>query len=115
MKTNRGMAIAAILLLLAVLNIAVILSVAGSGDDAMVGALQAKSAQAFYAAESGAVVVVKAANSAVSLPAVSTSFQLGEGQMTFQSLPAEGAAGEAVILGTCGTSIRRVSVTLGNP
>jgi hypothetical protein len=109
------MVIAAILLLLAVVNITMVLSVVGSGDGAMVGSLQIRSAQAFYAAESGAVVVVRAANSAITLPPVSTSVQLGGGSMTFESLPAQGAAGEAVILGTCGSSTRRIKVTLGLP
>ncbi|MFZ4574429.1 MAG: hypothetical protein ACOYN0_08535 [Phycisphaerales bacterium] len=50
---RRGMGIAAVILLLAMLNIAVIGSVASSGDETQVGAMQVKTAQAFYAAESG--------------------------------------------------------------
>ena len=67
---RRGAGIAAVVMMLAMLNIAVIGSISASAQEADLGAMRAETTRAFYAAESGAVVVLKLTNEGLGLPAV---------------------------------------------
>lgn len=109
---RRGMGLAAVILLLAMLNLAVVGSVAASGDEAEIGAMQVKTCQAFYAAESGAVVIVRCTNSGLTMPVSGATLALGGATVTFDTVPSAGAAGDAVIEGSAGASLRRIRVTL---
>ncbi len=111
-NSRRGMGIAAVVLLLAVINIAAIGSVVASGDEAEVGAMQVKTAQAFYAAESGAVIIVRCTNAGLTMPVAGAEITLGDATLSFTQVPTAGAAGEAIVDGVSGPSVRRVKVTL---
>ncbi len=122
------MGIAALVVVLALLNLVVVGSVASATDEAHVGLLRLQSIQAFYAAEAGGIVVAKvstelSSNPAVgsgtgaklALPAVGSTLHLGNGStIEFKRLPEVVADGAAEILGSAGGCVRRVEVTLGD-
>jgi Tfp pilus assembly protein PilX len=111
-KARRGCGIAAIVIMLAAINLAVLGSVSASADEAKIGALRAETARAFYAAESGARVVLKCSNQGLTPPAASSTLVLGPATITYISLPAAGAAGDAMIKADDGTTTRRLKVTV---
>ena len=100
------------IIMLAMIGLAVVGSISASGDEAQIGAMRAETARAFYAAESGARVVLKLSTSGQSLPAAGSTLTLGTATANYVSLPASGAAGDAVIQGQDGTAARRLKVTL---
>jgi hypothetical protein len=112
---RKGAAAATLLVMLAVVNLAVIGAIAASGDEAQVGAMRAETCRAFYAAESGARVVIKLTSENLTLPAAGSTLSLGgSATATYISLPAMGQPGEAVVQGTDGNSSRRIRVTLSS-
>ncbi len=112
---RRGAGIAVIVVVLAILNIAVLGSVAASGDEAAMGAMRLETTRALYAAESGAVIAVRLTLEGSELPAVGTTLELSNANVQFNALPAAGEPGDIVIIGTSGTARRRVTITLDEP
>jgi len=126
-SSRRGMGVAAVVVVLAMLNLVVVGSVAASADEAGVGSLRLQSVQAFYAAEAGGMIIAKV-SSALSdnpglgigpeprlrLPAQGSSLALrNSAQIDFTQLPAALADGVAVVHGRSGTCARRVQITMG--
>lgn len=114
-QLRRGCGIAAVVIMLAAINLAVIGSVNASGTEAQTGALRAETARAFYAAESGGRIVIKCNNQGLALPTVGSTLALGAATVTYVSLPAANAPGDAVIRGADGTTTRRLKITLSAP
>jgi hypothetical protein len=112
---RKGCGIAAVVILLAAINLAVIGGVNASANEAQVGALRAETARAFYAAESGGRVLVKCSNQGLALPAANSTLSLGAATVTYVSLPAAGTAGDAVLRAADGTTTRRLKITLTTP
>ncbi len=109
---RRGCGIAAIVLMLAAINMAVIGSVSASGSEAHVSALRIETARAFYAAESGGRVVIKCTNQGLTLPAAGSTLSLGPATATYVSMPAAGQTGDAVIRGGDGNTTRRLRISV---
>jgi hypothetical protein len=114
-RARRGGGIAAVVMMLALLNLVILGAVAASGDEAHVGAMRAETSRAFYAAESGAVVVLKLTSENRPLPAPGSTIAIGSATAEFVSLPATGQPGEAVIQGRSGDGARRLRITVTNP
>jgi hypothetical protein len=112
---RRGCGIAAVVIMLAAINMAVIGSVSASGSESQVGALRAETARAFYAAESGGRIVIKCNNQGLTLPAANSTLTLGQATVTYVTLPAANTTGDAVIKGADGTTTRRLKITLLTP
>src|SRR5438045_6326146 len=109
---RRGAGIAAVVVMLAVVNFAVIGAIRASGDEAQVGAMRAETARAFYAAESGARVLIKSSTAGLTMPAAGSTLTLGNASCTYVSFPAVGQTGDAIVQGADGTAARRLKVTL---
>ena len=56
---RRGMAVAASVIVIAIVNVAIIGSVVGGGDDSRIAAMRTDTIRAFLAAESGVQIVVR--------------------------------------------------------
>lgn len=112
---RRGAGIAVIVVVLAILNIAVLGSVAASGDEAAMGAMRLETTRALYAAESGAIIAVRLTLEGSELPAAGTTLSLTNASVQFIAKPPTGRAGNIVIIGTSGTARRRVTITLVEP
>jgi hypothetical protein len=109
---RRGAGIAAVVIMLAAVNFAVIGAIRASGDEAQVGAMRAETARAFYAAESGARVVLKCSTGGIGMPTAGTSLTLGSASCTYVSLPTVGQPGDALVQGGDGTAARRLKLSL---
>lgn len=108
-NTNRrAAALVMAVLLIAAVNLAVMSSVAGSGDDARVAALRSDTARAFFAAESGAALVVGEYSAGRSVPTGATS--LGDGASVTISVSGTVAPFDAVVIGTAGSATRRLEL-----
>lgn len=114
-RPRRGSGAVALVLLLAVLTMAVLGSVAASGDEAAIGALRVETARAFYAAEGGCVVAIRTSSEGEALPAPGTVLALPYGTATFVALPATAQGGDLVVMGRSGLGQRRIKVTLVAP
>jgi len=114
-RLRRGCGIAAVVIMLAAINLAVIGSVNASGTEAQTGALRAETARAFYAAESGGRIIIKCNNQGLALPAVNSTLTMGQATVTYVSLPAANSPGDAVVRGADGTTTRRLKITLSAP
>jgi hypothetical protein len=114
-KVRRGCGIAAIVIMLAAINLAVIGSVNASGTEAQTGALRAETARAFYAAESGGRIVIKCNNKGLALPVAGSTLAMGQATVTYVSLPPANTAGDAVVRAIDGTTTRRLKITLAPP
>ncbi len=112
---RRGAGIAVIVVMLAILNIAVLGSVAASGDESHVGAMRLETIRAFYAAESGAVITVRLTMQGLELPGPGDTLEVSYASVEFEQVPATGQAGDIVIIGRSGTAQRRVRVTVDEP
>jgi hypothetical protein len=112
---RRGMGIAVVVVMLAIVNIAVLGAVAASGEEANLGAMRLETTRAFYAAESGAMVVVRQLREGVEAPQAGTSLSFASARVEFERVPRVGEGGEAIVIGTSGFARRRVVVTIGTP
>ena len=109
---RRGCGIAAVVIMLAAVNMAVIGSVNASASEAQVGALRAETARAFYAAESGGRIILKCNNQGLALPAAGSTLTLGQATVTYVTIPPANTSGDAVVRGADGTTTRRLKITL---
>lgn len=108
---TRGTGIAAVVLLLAVLNIAAMGVLAAGSDESDLSVKRAQTIRAFYAAESGSVAVLRLSQSAATLPAANSTLTLTNATATYESVPSVTAGGVLKVLGTSGDAKRRVQVT----
>lgn len=111
-QVRRGCGIAAVVLMLAAINLAVMGSVSASGSEVHVSALRIETARAFYAAESAARVVIKCTNEGIALPAANSTLSLGPATATYFSIPIPGETGDAVIHASDGNTTRRLRVSV---
>lgn len=109
---RRGMGIAAIVIVLAGLNLAVVGAVRATADDAYVGSLRVETIRAFYAAESAARVAVRCVIDGDDYPAQGSSLNIGNATARFIQIPASGSTGDVVVLGRSGNATRRLSITI---
>lgn len=112
LSARRGVGIAAVIVVLAALNLAVIGAVRSTADDSYVGSLRVETTRAFYAAESAARVAVRCALDGEDYPSAGSSLTIGHATAHFVQMPPSGGAGDVVVLGLSGNAIRRISVTI---
>ena len=114
-STRRGVGVLAVVVMIAIIHLAVMGSVAASGEEAQLGAMRVETARAFYAAESAGLVLVRLSTSRMDLPSAGTRLSLGVSEATFVSMPATGEPGDIVIIGTSGEGQRRIRITVEAP
>ena len=112
LASSRGVGIAAIIVVLAALNLAVIGAVRAASDDTDVGSLRVETLRAFYAAESAARIAVRCAIDGDAYPAAGSSISIGQATARFVQMPPSGDAGDVVVMGLSGNASRRISVTI---
>ena len=111
---RRGAGVAAVVLMLVVLNLAILGVVSSSSDDISLAALRLESCRAFYAAESGGVIVTRLVMDSRAAP-VGTTLELPHAQVEFISAPLASEAGTVVVEGSSGDAKRRVEIELEVP
>lgn len=111
---RRGAGVAAVVLMLVVLNLAILGVVSGSSDDLSLAALRLESCRAFYAAESGGVIVTRLVTDSRSAP-VGTTLALPQAQVRFIAAPEASEAGTVVVEGMSGEARRRIEIVLEAP
>lgn len=111
---RRGAGIAAVVLMMVVLNLAILGVVSSSGDDLSLAALRLESCRAFYAAESGGVIVTRLVMDSRAAP-VGTTLALPHAAVDFISAPLASEAGTVVVEGASGDARRRIEIELEVP
>ena len=109
--SRRGIAIAVLVIIFAVISFVVIAAVGGASGDTQASALRVETARAFYAAESGAVIVFRSVTAGEPLPVSGTQIDLGDEVIEFIETPA-GSSGIVVIEGRSGLARRRISLEI---
>jgi len=108
--TRRAMALAAVVLVMCVLNVAVFAMVLGTGDDNRVATLRGDSIRAFLAAESGLSIAVTELNAGRSVPDGLLTLPGGETVQITTSAAVPPCT--VVVLGRYGQAERRIEVEL---
>ncbi len=108
---SRGATVAAMIVVLALINLAVIGAIRSTGDEAQIGALRVETVRAFYAAESGATIAVRSLIAGWTPPTDGTVVSLGNAEAEFVFVPA-GGVGVLVVEGRSGFGRRRISLEL---
>lgn len=111
-SARRGVGIAAVVIVLAALNLAVLGAVRATSDETHLGALRVETLRALYAAESAARIAVRCAADSEPFPEAGSTRTLGTATMQFVILPDEGGVGDIVVLGRSGFAVRRLSITI---
>lgn len=106
---RRGAAAVIVVVILALTSLVVVTAVAGGEDDAQVAALRVETLRAFYAAESGGVIVFKAIISGATLPSDGDEVTIGSQTIEFVRVPPTGV-GEVTIEGRAGLARRRLTL-----
>lgn len=106
----RGVALAVVIVVLAMLNLVVMGSVRPSGDEAVLGAMRAETTRAYYAAESGAFIAVRAVVGRLEPPTVGSEQAVGVATVAFIDLPPRGEVGQIIVEGRSGEARRRLNL-----
>ena len=107
-RGRRGTAIAAIILLLAVVNLAAMAVLHAGAQESEVGAMRAQTIRALYAAESAVTAVVRLDESGAALPASGSTLILTGATAQYTSVPTTGTSGTLDVVGMSGDANRRV-------
>lgn len=110
-QSRRGAAIAAVVIALSLMSLLVLASAGGGVDASESDALRVETARAFFAADSGATVLIGLAESGGALPEAGEIVDLGMSEFEIIERPA-GSGGDAVIEGRSGFASRRVLLGL---
>ena len=108
---RRGIAIAVLVIIFALISFVVIAAVGGSAGDAQTAAIRVETARAFYAAESGAVIIFRSVADGEDLPASGTQITLGSETIEFVDSP-PGGTGTVILEGRSGMATRRISLEI---
>lgn len=109
-NSRRGIAAAMAIIVLATMHVALIAAVTATADDAHTTALRIETVRAFYAAESGTMIVLGSGDLSA-LPAAGDVLQLGPSTIHWITVdPAE--SGNIVVEGRSGFARRRIRLTV---
>jgi len=114
-RSRRGAGIAAVIVMLAILNLVIVGSIAPAADEASTQALRVDTMRAIYAADSGGMVVAKLANVNGTPPTTGSTVSLTGATIKYVQVPGAGLAGTATIVGSSGSATRRVRVVIQSP
>ena len=111
---SRGTTIALAVVILAMLQLLIVGVLMASADESEVRGLRVQTARAFFAAESGVVIAVRAMTDNTGVPAEGSQVSLPDAQIQFITIPAgQGGSGvdeELVVQGVSATAVRRLRV-----
>ena len=109
---TRAAALAMVVALLAVVNLAVVATLRTGADSADRDTLGIETARAFYAAESGAVIAIRELGVGADLPEVGDTLELGPATVRFDAMPENDGVGSIEVEGVSGRGYRRVELTV---
>ena len=111
---SRGTTIALAVVILAMLQLLIIGVFMASGDESEVRGLRVQTARAFFAAESGVVIAVRAMTDNTGIPTEGAQVSLPDARIEFVTIPAgyggSGADEELVVQGVSAAAVRRLRV-----
>ncbi len=109
--SRRGAVIMIIIVILALISLVMIAAVGAGQADAQASALRVETLRAFYAAESGAIVVFKSVVDGDTLPTQGSQITLGAETVEFIAIPPSGV-GDVTVEGRAGFARRRVTIEI---
>ncbi len=109
-KNRRGSVLAVLVVVLALLGLVVAGSVRPLRDEAVLTTMRVETVRAFYAAESGSIIMIQAYLGDASLPVAGSQVVLNEQIVEFTQVPQAG--GVVVIHGMSGDAVRRIELLL---
>ena len=108
-EQRRGIVLIVIVVVMAILALVVAGAVRPVRDEAELARLRVETVRAYYAAESGGVILMNALMGNVELPEEGDSLSLGLQTLEFVQLPDEDPV--AVVEGRSGDATRRIELT----
>lgn len=108
---RRGMAIVAVVVMIAIIHITVMGAVTRGGAEADILALRIETVRAFFAADSGVIIWLRE-DAAGSTPDSGESVSIGSQKVLWVDSPEAGETGTLVVEGQSGRARRRLSVEL---
>lgn len=107
---RRGTGIAALILLLAVLNIAVMGVLAAGSDESDLSVSRAQTARAFYAAESAGTAAIRLLEANQAPPTSGQELDLGTATASYDTVSLTATSGRIVVTGSSGEAQRRIEI-----
>lgn len=107
-SSRRGVIVLIAVIILAVMNVAILSTVAAAGSDAHIGVLRVETIRAFYAAESGATICVKGIIGPSTPPTEGSSATVGSETVHF--IQVQTPPGELIVEGRAGFARRRLAI-----
>lgn len=106
---RRGIVLVVIVVVMSILSLVVAGSIRPVRDESELAALRIETTRAFYAAESGAFIVMNAVMGSIDMPDEGTTLNLGGQRIEFVQVP--DSTPIAVIEGSSGDAVRRIELT----
>ncbi|MFK7759032.1 MAG: pilus assembly PilX N-terminal domain-containing protein [Phycisphaerales bacterium] len=107
---RRGSVLAVLVVILAVLGLVVAGSVRPVKDEATLAGMRVETMRAFYAAESGTIVLVSAYMGDAVMPLEGSEVVLNGQSIVFTQIPEQGGA--AIVHGKSGDATRRIELVI---
>ncbi|MCA9304623.1 MAG: hypothetical protein KC996_10925 [Phycisphaerales bacterium] len=108
-RCRRGSALVVVVMVLAILGIAVAGAVSPLVYEAETVSLRVETTRAFYAAESGAAVIIQAEVGGIDPPGVGDEVVIGGSVIRYIQLPSDGT--NAILEGSSGSAVRRIELS----
>lgn len=108
-SNRRGVVLIVIVVVMAFMALVVAGSVRPVRDEAQLATLRVETTRAFYSAESGAIIVMKAMMQQATMPAAGASIDFEGQSIRFIQIPEPGVP--AIVEGVSGDAIRRIEFT----
>ncbi|GAB4387239.1 MAG: hypothetical protein Kow0022_18720 [Phycisphaerales bacterium] len=108
---RRGMALLAVVVMIAIIHLTVLRSVSRGSADADIVSLRVETARAFFAADSGVMIWLRE-DAAGTPPEPGETLSIGSMQILIVDAPEAGAAGTLTVEGSSSRARRRLSVEL---
>lgn len=109
-RARRGFAAVVIIVVLSVLSLAVAGSIVPVRQEADLASLRVQTTRAFFAADSGAFVLIGTLNAGLDVPTDGSELTIGAQNVIFDTIPED--AGDATITGYSGQARRRIRIGL---
>jgi hypothetical protein len=108
-RTHRGTVLVVIVVVMAILSLVVAGAVRPVRDESDLATLRVETTRAFYASESGAIIMMNAVLGNAPMPSAGDSITLNGQTILFVQIP--DAQGVSIVEGISGDAIRRVEFT----
>lgn len=110
-RPRRGVALGALVLLIAVINVGAAATMSAGPDEVWIGAMRVESLRALYAAESGAMVAVRTLEAGLPAPAQGSTIELSGASVRYEVVDTPPSGTQRIeVLGTAGEAMRRVGI-----